>query len=42
MKSERDQKKFQARMERLEQQKMDNLEDWPDMDDYKYRKVIKS
>ena len=39
MKSERDQKKFKARMERLEQQKMDNLEDWPDMDDYKYRTV---
>ena len=42
MKSERDQKKFEARMERLEQQKMDNIEDWPDMDDYKYREVIKS
>ena len=36
-KKERDQKKLKARMERLESQKMDNLENFPDMDDYKYR-----
>ena len=40
-KGERDQKKFQARMERLEAQKMDNLEDTPDMDDHKYRRDSK-
>jgi len=37
-KKERDQKKLKARMERLESQKMDSLEDFPDMDDYKYSK----
>ena len=40
-KEEIDQKKFKARMERLEAQKMNNLEDTPDMDDYKYRRDFK-
>ena len=40
-KGERDQKKIQARMERLEAQKMDNLEDTSDMDDHKYRRDSK-